>query len=121
MTPENFVYWLQGFMELQNPETISSEQVEIIQDHLNLVFKKETPIRKVPLKEKYESLKYNSKETLLKNYGDPLFESNYKDLLFGSKYPCDPLPLPSGVIQKDCIPSSKETQLYFNFDTPVSC
>jgi hypothetical protein len=42
MTSEQFVYWLQGFSELNtNPPT--PEQWEIIQDHLGLVFKKVTP------------------------------------------------------------------------------
>ncbi len=45
MTPENFVYWLQGFLEVGNPVTINKEQLRIIRDHLSLVFKKETPDR----------------------------------------------------------------------------
>lgn len=43
MTPENFVYWLQGFLEIQGPDSISKQQVEIIKDHVALVLKKETP------------------------------------------------------------------------------
>lgn len=43
MSPENFVYWLQGAFELGNQITLDVNQVKIIQDHLNLVFKKETP------------------------------------------------------------------------------
>lgn len=42
MTPENFCYWLQGLLEIGNPSELDSEQVEIIKEHLNLVFKKET-------------------------------------------------------------------------------
>jgi hypothetical protein len=41
--PELFCYWLQGFFELSNSETITPLQVKVIKDHLNLVFKKETP------------------------------------------------------------------------------
>lgn len=37
MTPEQFTYWLQGFIE------INTKQLQIIKDHLNTVFKKETP------------------------------------------------------------------------------
>lgn len=44
MTPENFCYWLQGFMELSNERTLTPEQVQIIRDHLNLVFIKLTPL-----------------------------------------------------------------------------
>jgi len=45
MTPRDFVYWLQGYMEIQNPKTLGEKQVAIIKDHLSLVFKKETPER----------------------------------------------------------------------------
>jgi len=48
MTPEQFCYWLQGFAEItganvgfgSNPQP---HEWEVIKDHLNLVFKKETP------------------------------------------------------------------------------
>lgn len=39
----NFVYWLQGALELGNQKTMTEEQVKVIQDHLNLVLKKVTP------------------------------------------------------------------------------
>lgn len=42
MTPEQFAYWLQGFAEL-TPDTPSAAQWQAIRDHLQLVFKKETP------------------------------------------------------------------------------
>jgi hypothetical protein len=43
MTPEQFTYWLQGYSEIAASQP-SPEQWKIIQDHLQLVFKKETPI-----------------------------------------------------------------------------
>jgi hypothetical protein len=43
MTPENFVYWFQGWLELERPEAITSEQLEVIKNHLQLVFNKVTP------------------------------------------------------------------------------
>ena len=43
MTAEQFVYWLQGFMEINEPESIGRKETQIIKDHLALVFKKETP------------------------------------------------------------------------------
>lgn len=43
MTPENFCYWLQGYFELSKNYTLTSDQYRIIQDHLNLVFNKQTP------------------------------------------------------------------------------
>jgi len=38
MTPEAFCYWLQGFFELSDVETLSPKQVEAVKNHLNLVF-----------------------------------------------------------------------------------
>jgi len=43
MTSENFCYWLQGYIELSNCKSLTPEQVQTISDHLQLVFKKETP------------------------------------------------------------------------------
>ncbi len=45
MTPEQFAYWLKGFYELNEPETINEKQTQIIKDHLDLVFGKVTPNR----------------------------------------------------------------------------
>ncbi len=47
MTPENFVYWLQGYFELKraNGEDISDPFFRTIEDHLRLVFENETPDR----------------------------------------------------------------------------
>jgi hypothetical protein len=47
MTTEQFVYWLQGFMEICNPETLDENQTQIIKDHLKLVFDKQTPERTI--------------------------------------------------------------------------
>lgn len=53
MNSENFVYWLQGFLEIQNPENITEIQVQIIKDHIALVLKKETPLRIEDMAKKY--------------------------------------------------------------------
>ena len=45
MTSEQFVYWLQGLMEIENPHTLNEIQTQIIKDHLKLVFDKVTPDR----------------------------------------------------------------------------
>ena len=45
MTTEQFAYWLKGFMEIQNPDTLDKDQLQIIKDHLDLVFNKVTPVR----------------------------------------------------------------------------
>lgn len=38
MKPEEFCYWLQGFFELSEATTLSGKQIEMIKNHLNLVF-----------------------------------------------------------------------------------
>lgn len=38
MTSRDFVYWLQGLLEIGNPETLTKEQLTIVKNHLNLVF-----------------------------------------------------------------------------------
>lgn len=43
MTPRDFVYWLQGYLELENPASLNAEQTQIVKDHLKLVFDKQTP------------------------------------------------------------------------------
>ncbi len=48
MNSENFAYWLQGYFELLGKdEPLTKEQVQIIKDHLALVFDKVTPDRKI--------------------------------------------------------------------------
>ena len=42
MNERDFCYWLQGFVELNGIETLSETQVQIIEEHLNLVFNKTT-------------------------------------------------------------------------------
>lgn len=42
MNTETFCYWLQGFVELCPEQQPSAAQWKMIQDHLQLVFKKET-------------------------------------------------------------------------------
>lgn len=46
MNELSFAYWLKGFFEITNEDgqQLSAQQVQIIKDHLDLVFKKETPV-----------------------------------------------------------------------------
>jgi hypothetical protein len=44
LTPEQFVYWLQGYAEVSGATAPTSEQWQIIKDHLDQVFHKVTPI-----------------------------------------------------------------------------
>lgn len=50
MSPENFVYWLQGFFELKKTidcrEGVTPETLKVIEDHLALVLEKKTPNNK---------------------------------------------------------------------------
>ena len=45
MNEQTFCYWLQGFVELSDTDTISEKQWLVIKDHLKLVFDKKTPDR----------------------------------------------------------------------------
>ena len=45
MTAEQFAYWLQGFMEVGQPRELNHNQIQVIKDHLKLVFEKKTPDR----------------------------------------------------------------------------
>lgn len=45
MTERDFVYWLQGYLEISNSNELSPEQIQIIKDHIKLVLDKKTPDR----------------------------------------------------------------------------
>ena len=45
MTHEQFCYWLQGYFEIKNPDSMTKQEIQIIKDHLQLVFEKVTPNR----------------------------------------------------------------------------
>jgi hypothetical protein len=38
MTARDFAFWLQGFFELNNPNSIGVTETSLIKKHLNLVF-----------------------------------------------------------------------------------
>ena len=52
LSPEQFVYWLQGFMEMANPQTLTEEQVKMLKEHLLLVFTKVVPVQQVQVSPK---------------------------------------------------------------------
>jgi hypothetical protein len=41
MSPENFVYWLQGFLEICNPKELNEQQLLEIKNHLGITTKQE--------------------------------------------------------------------------------
>jgi hypothetical protein len=43
MTPRDFCYWLQGYFEISGADSLNEKNIEVIKNHLQLVFKKETP------------------------------------------------------------------------------
>lgn len=45
MTPNNFIFWLHGFFEISESNSLSEKQVQVIKDHLDLCFNKVTPDR----------------------------------------------------------------------------
>lgn len=58
MSPENFVYWLNGFVELDG-SLPTEQQWYSIKDHLKLVMDKKSPVRNVEvpsLKEHMEKI-----------------------------------------------------------------
>lgn len=59
MSPEQFVYWLQGFSEL-NSQPPTAEQWEAIKAHLQLVFTKVTPpVQPSPFFKDYNQFPWN--------------------------------------------------------------
>ena len=54
MTPEQFAYWLQGFMEMADPKELNKTQTQQIKDHLKLVFDKKTPEVSLPMIQREE-------------------------------------------------------------------
>ncbi len=68
MTPEQFTYWLQGYMEIHHPSckspteiALTEQQVQIIRDHLKTVFDKKTP----------ERIIYTTTDPIVPNSTDP--------------------------------------------------
>lgn len=41
MTSRDFCYWLQGFLEIGDPVTLTADQVDMVKRHLAMAFKHE--------------------------------------------------------------------------------
>jgi len=60
MTAEQFTYWLQGFMEINDPRSLGVRETQIIKDHLASVFNKQTPNRLTTIPDKGKTQPYTS-------------------------------------------------------------
>ena len=78
MNERDFAYWLQGFFEMTESETLTKEQVGMIKEHLELVFEKKTGSKEI-LKEEEEN---DNKTSLFKSPKkiDQLGEKLYRQL-----------------------------------------
>ena len=81
MSPEQFTYWLQGYMEIHEPVNLNDRETQIIKDHLALVFAKETPDRQRP------PTRYCSTTLVPNSDKSSLVEVGVGDLSFDSNDP----------------------------------
>ncbi len=54
MTSRDFAYWLQGFFEISDTNKLNEKQVDMIKNHLNLVFFHEIDPSMTPDKKKQQ-------------------------------------------------------------------
>ncbi len=99
MTPINFAYWLQGYFEISDSNTLTPEQVKMIRAHLNLVFFH--AIDPETLKDKSEKLKYQKIHDGAKS-GDTISQKEFEELIRKSK----PTESRSSIILQDDEPKS---------------
>lgn len=65
MNSNDFIYWLQGFVELTDADSITTEQWLIIKEHLALVVNKETKnCINAPIKINWEEVMRKNKPTI---------------------------------------------------------
>ena len=82
MTSRDFVYWLQGFMEINDPKTLTKEQALIIQRHLRMVFAHEID-PSMPDKRLYDIHEGKEDLKIIEDDGDKL-DGDDKDNITGS-------------------------------------
>lgn len=71
MQSRDFVYWLQGFFEVSEAKELSQKQVDIIKNHLNLVFVHDIDAKDDPDKaELYQSV-HDGKDPTIPYFADP--------------------------------------------------
>lgn len=105
MTQEQFVYWLQGYMEIANPLMLNMRETRIIKDHLALVFDKKTPERE---EEKESGI------NLVYDFYSQIFPGNVNEDIHTKKicstldYSYDPRSMPENWSSSGNLPSDKE-------------
>ena len=76
MNSESFTYWLQGFVELSDTDTISEKQWLMIKDHLKLVFDKKTPNRSPSYQEVVDALRPKPIDIVNKQFDSTFWINN---------------------------------------------
>jgi len=95
VTPEQFVYWLQGFVEISGKTELDATQLKIVQDHLDLVLTKVTPERRPVEQKKCENKLPPELEALIKEATEELHKPISKrrmDRIFRRKETPGPKP-----------------------------
>ena len=80
MTPVNFCYFLQGYFEISNSNTLTPEQVKMIRAHLNLVFFHAIDPETLKDKSEIDKLKYQKIHDGAKS-GDTISQKEFEELI----------------------------------------
>lgn len=105
MTAEQFVYWLQGYMEIANPSSLGVGETRIIKDHLDLVFDKKPSERK-----EEKELGIN----LVYDFTSPIFPGNVNEDIYTKKmgstpnYSYDPRSIRENWGSSNTLPTDKK-------------
>ncbi len=79
MSSQDFCYWLQGWLEIQNPKTINEIQTQEIKNHLALVFIKLTPVVTAP--NQWPTLPSQFPQTYCNSQANSSFNENKSSLI----------------------------------------
>ena len=101
MKPDQFCYWMQGFFEISDSNTLTPEQVKMIRAHLNLVFFHAIDPETLKDKSDIEKLKYQKIHDGAKS-GDTIYQKEFEELIRKSK----PTESRSSIILQDDEPKS---------------
>jgi hypothetical protein len=105
MTAEQFVYWLQGYMEIDNPLMLNTRETRIVKDHLALVFDKKTPEREEE-KESGINLVYDFTSPIIQGKGNE--DIHTKKMGSTPNYSYDPRSIPENWGSSNTLPTDKK-------------